>query len=466
MTKVAPLPALLDGDPRRVLAGRGAVGHRGAFVLYWPQIQRRATDNAALSYAIAEANRRRLPLVVYEALRVDYPHASDRFHAFVLEGAAVEAKKYRDRGARYAFFLPKTKAEARGVGRQLARLADLVVTDAFPTFTIADHVAGLLKDPSAPIVVFDDTCVVPLALFPKEEYAARTIRPKVHRLLPEWLRPIEEPTVDAPPWRGELPFAETAIEELDVRRAIAHLPIDHEVPPVDESPGGSVEAQKRLDRFLARKLSSYPEDHNHPDRGATSRLSPYLHFGMIGARGVALAVRDAGGSDEGKAAFLEQLLVRRTLAFNFCSRNADHHGYDALPDWAKRTLAEHLRDRRGRTYSRAELEDARTEDPVWNAAQRELRATGVIHNYARMLWGKCVLAWKETPREAIADLVHLNDKWCLDGRDPNTYTNVLWCFGKHDRPWVKRPIFGTTRFMSTSAARKKLDLDDWLRRWS
>lgn len=465
-----PLPALLPNDPRlRLLAPGSNAPRRGRaeFVVYWAQMYRRASSNAALSYAVYEANERQLPLVVYEALRVDYPYASARFHAFVLEGARGEAARYRARGAAYAFFLPKTPAEARGVFAALAARAALVVTDDYPSFVVPEQLARAAAACPCPFVAFDDNAVTPLALFPREEYAARTLRPKLHRTLPDWFRPVEELDCKrAPPTRLELPFEPFDVERVDLARAIAALPVDQSVPAVAESPGGSDEARRRLERFVRQALSAYPDDHNHPDRAGTSRLSPYLHFGHISAREVALAVRDAGAPSAAREAFLEQLLVRRTLAFNLARTNPAHRRYEADPAWAQKTLAERVADPRPQIYGRRELEEARTGDEIWNAAQRELRATGVIHNYLRMLWGKCVMAWKATPAEAFDELVYLNDRFALDGRDPNTYTNILWCFGKHDRPWgPARPIYGTVRYMSSERARHKLDLDAYLRRW-
>ncbi|MCU0681522.1 MAG: hypothetical protein MUF34_04555 [Polyangiaceae bacterium] len=465
-----PLPALLPNDPRWRLLTPGANAPRrgrAEFVVYWAQMYRRARSNAALSYAVHEANERQLPLVVYEALRVDYPYASARFHAFVLEGARGEAARYRARGAAYAFFLPKTPAEARGVFAALAARAALVVTDDYPSFLVPAHLARTAAACPCPCVAFDDNAVTPLALFPREEYAARTLRPKLHRTLPDWFRPIAEPDCKRPPPAGlELPFEPFDVERADLASRIAALPIDQSVAAVAESPGGSDEARRRLERFVRQQLSAYPDDHNHPDRAGTSRLSPYLHFGHVSAREVALAVRDAGAPSAAGEAFLEQLLVRRTLAFNLARSNPAHRNYETAPAWAQKTLAERVRDPRPQLYGRRELVEARTGDEIWNAAQRELLATGVIHNYLRMLWGKGVMAWKATPAEAFDELVYLNDRFALDGRDPNTYTNILWCFGKHDRPWgPARPIYGTVRYMSSERARHKLDLDAYLRRW-
>lgn len=461
-----PLPARLPDDPRLRVVSPGRPGHRGAFVLYWPQFFRRADDNAAFELAIAEANARGLPLAVYESLRVDYPYASDRFHAFVLEGAAGEAERYRARGAAYAFFLPRSREEARGVVRALVRQAALLVTDDFPAYLGPAHVAGAARAEGCPVWAFDDNAVVPLALLAPEQYAARTIRPRVQRRLDDWLRPLARGQCDAGPARVDWPFRPLDLGALDLDPLLASLPLDHGVPRVGALPGGSGAARARLARFVSHWLKRYPE-HNHPDEDTTTGLSPYLHFGMIGAREVALAVRDAKAPAAARDALLEQLLVRRTLSYNLARESPAHATFASVPAWAQAALRQRESDPRTHLYSREQLEAAATSDHVWNAAQRELRATGVVQNYVRMLWGKCVIAWKNKPQEAFDDLVYLNDRWALDGRDPNSYASILWCFGKHDRPWgPARPIFGTVRYMSTAAAIRKLRMDSYLARWS
>lgn len=458
----APIAARFDGDPRVRRITDGKRGHVGKVVVYWAQAARRATSNAALSYAIDVANERGLPLLVYEALRPDYPFASDRFHRFVLEAARESAKGYRARGARYAFFLPASADEARGVVAKLSEAAALIVTDDHPSFVFPAHAAAIAKRSRCPVDVVDDNCVVPLSLFPKEEWAARTLRPKLGRALASWLRPVEENACTKGPARGELPFAPFDAEHADLDHAIARLPIDHDVALVPGVSGARSAALARFDRFVALRLGNYGEDHNHPDESSTSAMSAYLHFGVVGARELALIVCDARADRAQKNAFLEQLLVRRTLAFNLARTSPTPTSFDATPAWAKKALDEHRGDARAQLYTRDQLEGARTHDEVWNAAQRELLRTGAIHNYLRMLWGKCVIQWKKTPEEAFADLVYLNDKYALDGRDPNSYTSILWCFGKHDRPWVKRPVLGTVRYMSTASARKKLRMEDYL----
>lgn len=452
-----------SSDPRVRLLNDRPVRKDAKFVLYFCQIFRRGEDNAALSYAIMRANELGLPCVVYEALGSDYPFASDRFHHFVLEGAADTARVLATRGIKHIFFLPRTAAEARGILQKVAERAALIVSDDFPTFVVQDHNVNASRRATCPYVVVDDCTVVPLSLFPKQEYAARTIRPKFHRALEAWLRPIDEPKPKLdPPGKLDLPFKPIDFATADIPSLVAACEIDHSVPPAAEFPGGSAAAAKRLRGFFSR-LSGYVADHNEPSRDSTSHLSPYLHFGMISARKVAIETKNAeAGSEEDNAAFLEQLLVRRALAYNFARTRPDHATYAALPDWAKATLAKHAQDPRPDLLTLEDLDDARTPDELWNTAQLELRVRGIIHNYARMLWGKLPITWMKNPSDAHAAIVHLNDRYALDGRDPNGYTNISWCFGLHDRPWPERAIFGTVRSMTSRSASTKLDLEGYL----
>ncbi len=457
-----------NADPRLRRLNERPVVSGGEFVLYWMQAFRRAEDNAALAYAIERANELRVPCVVYEALRPDHPHASDRVHRFVLEGARDTARRLETRGVAYAFFLPRTRDEARGIVAKLAARACLVVSDDFPSFVVPAHNGAAAARAPCAFVVVDDCAVVPMALLGKLEIGARTIRPKVTRALDAWLRPLGEPRPKAkPPQRLDLPFAPVDLA-VDLDRLVAACAIDHGVTPVADMPGGSAEAARRLDGFVRGPLATYDMDRNDPARDATSGLSAYLHFGMVSARRVALEARAwrAWGESPLLDAFLEQLLVRRALSFNFARARADHATYGALPAWARATLDAHRGDPRTTDLSLSDLEESKSPDPLWNAAMGELRVRGVIQPYARMLWGKLPLAWMRSPESAHAAVVHLNDKWALDGRDPNGYANVSWCFGLHDRPWPQRAIFGAVRTMTSASARRKLDFEDYITRWT
>jgi deoxyribodipyrimidine photo-lyase len=437
----------------RILNDRPA-NERGRYVLYWSQIYRRGEDNLALELAVQEANQRRLPVLFYEALRPDYPFASDRFHTFVLEGARDTRARLKQRGIAHAVFLPRTPDQARGMLAKLAKHAALIVSDDFPTFIVPAQNAAAAKRADCTYIVVDDNAAVPLSTFPKQEFAARTIRPKIHKALK--LEEVRDASAKVKMRELDLPFDPEPLD--DIPAAVKSCAIDHDVFPV-ELPGGSRAAEERLERFVKKKLRTYPEDRNDPSRDATSGLSPYLHFGMISARKILLRVKD----EERSEAFVEQLLVRRGLAFNFARYCPDHASYAGVPEWARKTLAEHAKDKRV-PLTLEELDAAETPDELWNAAQRQLKATGIIHNYVRMLWGKLPLLWMQ-PAEAHAALVHLNDRYALDGRDPDGYTNISWCFGLHDRPWPEAPVFGKVRRMTSASARRKLDLEDYLTRW-
>jgi deoxyribodipyrimidine photo-lyase len=465
---IDPLP-FGPADPRLRRLNEKPVATRGDFVVYWMQVFRRADDNAALAFAVGRANELGVPCLVYETLRPDYPHASDRLHRFVLEGARDTAARLAARGIAHAFFLPRTTDEARGVVAKLAERARLVVSDDSPTFVVRKQNATLAERVPCALFVVDDCAVIPMALMASEELGARTLRPKVTRALDAWLRPIAEPAprVRMPP-RIDLPFAAVDLTNVDaraMRELVAGCAIDHGVPPVDGAPGGSREAERRLAAFVRGPLSTYDADHNDPSREAESGLSAYLHFGMVSARRVALEAR-AWGRGAGLEAFLEQLLVRRALSFHFARCRPDHAEWTALPAWARATLEKHAADPRDIEMSLPDLEAAQSPDDLWNAAMNELRHRGVIQSYARMLWGKLPLLWMSRPERAHAAMVHLNDKWALDGRDPNGYANVSWCFGLYDRPWPEREVFGTVRTMTSASARRKLDFEGYIERWN
>jgi deoxyribodipyrimidine photo-lyase len=465
---VDPLP-FGPADPRVRRLNDRPVATRGDFVLYWMQAFRRADDNAALAFAIERANDLGVPCLVYEALRSDCPHASDRLHRFVLEGARETAIRLADRGVAHVLSLPGTPDEARGAMAKLAARARLVVSDDFPGFVVRAHSAAVAQRAPCAFFVVDDCAVVPMALLAGPEIAARTIRPRVAGALEAWLRPLMEPAPHVRPLEGlDLPFPAVDIAKAGPRELgtlVAACAIDHGVPPVEETPGGTREAERRLAAFVRGPLATYDTDRSDPSRGAGSGLSPYLHFGMVSARRVALEAR-AWGHGAGLAAFLEQLLVRRALAFHFARCHPDHAEWTALPAWARATLEEHAADRRHAELSLADLEAARSPDELWNATMNELRTRGVVQPCARTLWGKLPLLWMKRPQEAHAAVRLLNDKWALDGRDPSGYANVSWCFGLHDRPWPQRAIFGKVRAMTTGSARRKFDFEGYVERWN
>jgi len=458
-------------DPARVRVVRDApVPSRGEYVLYWCMVNQRVPSNHALDAAIALGNRLRLPVVCYHALRPDYPHASDRIHAFVLQGLEELGEAMRARGVPYWLELPRNRRQHVPRLGRIGKRAAAVVSDWFPSFIIPGHLRGAAKALDVPLVAVDASCVVPMQRLPERQVGAYTLRPKLQKLWPEYLgRRIRarEPHHAAAAERIDLGFTPERrpaglLERLD------DFDLDHSVPPVAGRPGGRRAALGALRTFVRKHVTEFHEARNSPDRHGQSGLSPALHWGLLFAGEVAEACIEAHGAGQpGVAAFLEELLVRRELAFNYCLHTPvrDQLSFGSLPRWAQQTLRAHARDRREHLYSLEELDRGETADPLWNAAQRQLREEGRIHGYLRMLWGKKVLEWSRTPDEALVRLAHLNDRYALDGRDPASVANFMWILGLHDRPFQERPVLGKVRPMSSRRTAEKVDLRPYLARY-
>jgi deoxyribodipyrimidine photo-lyase len=445
-------------EPERVRALHSSPPkENAAYVLYWSRVNRRAASNHALEYAADLANQSGLPLLVYEELTCAYKAANDRMHTFVLEGVSTTAKDLRRRRAGYFFHLHSRRPDAKNVLERLARKARCVVTDDYP---------GNEEIPVANCAV-DSSCIVPMKLHEKRAWAAYTIRPKIHRELSAYLKPLAEVKLKRV-WRDDLLSAglralRTNAAKSKIAQLVAGCEIDHEVRPSISFSGGAGAAYRRLEIFLETRLRRYARERNEPSLHATSELSPYLHFGQISSLQIALAAR--AWAEEHKLIadeFLEELIVRRELAFNFARFTKDVESLDALPDWCRRTMAKHARDERPRLYTAGQFERAETQDALWNATQKELLMRGRIHGYYRMYWGKKIIEWSPSYEEALRRMIHLHDVYALDGKDPNTYTNILWCFGLHDRPWGERPVFGQIRYMSAEGMRRKTDTDAYI----
>jgi len=444
----------MDLSSRVTKLNDSKVNTKGRYVLYWMQMFKRASHNYALNFAIQMANEHKLPLVVYEGLKFYYPWTNDRLHTFILEGVAEKQAEFSNRGIRYIFYLQRNDRDPKHTVAQLAREAALLVTDDYPCFIIPEHnerVAQL----NLPVYAVDANGMVPLSALPKEEYAAYTIRPKIQRLLPDLPRAIVTPHVDVqkPALKVECP--ETVV--TNISELVAQCDIDHSVKPSNLYHGGASAGRKRLKHFVHEILPHYDKTHNEPSVDGVSRLSPYLHFGFLSIQEIVEAVEHATAPKPAKEAFLEQAIVRRELSFNLTRHNPHYDSLKSLPAWVLKTMREHADDPHPELIDEAQIEAAETYDELWNAAQRELVNTGLLHNYVRMLWGKRVIEWQRTYEMAFELLVHLNNKYALDGRDPNSYAGILWCFGKHDRPWFERKIFGTIRYMTSRSMAKKFN---------
>ena len=475
------------------------VNASGEFVLYWMQQAQRAADNHALAYAVTQANAMGLPVLAVFGVTDAYPEANLRHYAFMLEGLAETQRTLAKQGiALLVRHMPQGQTPAHAA-LALAGQASLIVTDCGYLRHQRDWRDQLADDATCRGMEVETDLVVPVdTASEKEEYAARTIRPKLHRLLETYLLPIESPaakrkSIDA---RGRIQLSPRALgkrdagagvdgdsnagsntgsdadlnsgRELDlsdIDAALRSLTIGRDVAPSGIYRGGASQAMDRLEHFLSADLNRYVESRNQPALDCVSHMSPYLHFGQISPLTIALAVQQKRGvTREAKDAYLEELIVRRELAYNFVWFNDQYDRYDCLPDWAQRTLKKHAADERETVYSPAEFEQSQTHDPYWNAAQREMVVTGFMHNYMRMYWGKKIIEWTAGPREAFDLMLYLNNRYELDGRDANSYAGVAWCFGKHDRPWGERAIFGSVRYMNAKGLERKCDIKAYVQK--
>ncbi len=450
---------------RRRDANQNDTRATGDYVLYWMQSSHRFEDNWALRYAVLQADALGKPLLIHQGLDPTYEHANDRIHTVILENAKALHRRAAKLGLRYQFVLRRRRDDDRRVVDHLAARAAIVITDLFPTAGIAERTARFAERCPVRVVEVESHCIVPYGNFVKEEYAARTIRPKIAKVLDHALEPVED--------RGpRAKFTESMWESIDVPRvdfsdfdvaaAVASCEIDHSVAPVPFT-SGLDGARKRLAAFCKDGIADYAERRNEPkDTNGSSRLSPYLHFGQISAAEVARTVRETGHK-ESVQKFEDELVTWRELAYNFCVRNPNFGKLKGLPDWAHRSMEKHKDDPREHIYSLEQLERAETYDELWNAAQREMVRTGHMHNVTRMLWGKSVLLWTARYKHALEHLILLNNKYALDGRDPSSYGGIQWCFGKFDRPWFDKPVFGVIRPMSLARARQKFDAEAYIR---
>ena len=425
----------------------------GAYVLYWMQEAQRARGNAALEMAIRGANRYGLPVVVCFGLMDGYPEANARHYAFMLDGLSDCAKELETRGIAFVI----RHGMPVDVALSLSQNAAAVICDRSYMPAQREWRRMLAEAATCPVVQVETEVVVPVDVASdKSEYAARTIRPRIHRVWDEYLVPLDE---TEPEIRADALTLESDFDLTDPSGVLAALDLDRTVKPVKRFRGGRVAALEMLNRFLDDVLNGYAKGRNEPSAAQTSFLSPYLHFGHISPVEMALAARDSGiGATEDRGSFIEELVVRRELAMNYANFAPGFETYDALPDWAKKTLSEHAGDEREYVYTSDVLEACKTHDTHWNDAMREMVHTGFMHNYMRMYWAKKILEWSATPEDAFNTTLALNNKYFLDGRDPNSYANVAWCFGLHDRAWTERPVFGKIRYMSANGLNRKFDM--------
>jgi len=467
----------------------------GQYVLYWMIACRRTRWNFALQRAVEMARELDRPLLILEPLACDYPHASDRLHTFILQGMAGNLRTLSGKALTYYPYVESASGKGKGLLAALSVQACLVITDDFPSLFFSRLTRSAGGHLPMRLEAVDGNGLLPMRVadraFPTAYAFRRFLQKNLPQHLMEWpeddpLEGLKDTSTLALPraiterWPSAAPALQSAGEfRLD------KLPVDHRVSPA-QIRGGQDAARQRLTEFLDGKLDRYTEHRNHPDLDATSGLSPYLHFGHISSHEIFSAIvsredwtpHDLSMRTDGKRsgwwrmsadaeAFLDQLVTWRELGFNMCCFEPDHYrDYGSLPDWARKPLDDHRHDSRLYCYTLQQFADSQTHDPLWNAAQNQLRREGIMHNYLRMLWGKKIIEWSATPKQALEIMIELNDRYALDGRDPNSYSGIFWCLGRYDRAWgPEREIFGKVRYMSSDNTRRKVKLTRYLERY-
>ena len=495
-------------EPRIRVLKNLPIDMSGDFVVYWMTATRRYKYNAALERAVEISLSINKPLLVIEGVSVRHRWTSERVVTFMVQGLVENISIFNDLPVSYMPWVENHKDTGDGLLRRISKRSAAMVIDDYPTYLPLWVMNRATETTSVRLEAVDSTGIIPMQMSEKEFATAHSFR----RYMQKNLLKAFESSPKAMPLEGvetdltvdsaklseileEVDFEHTPLEWMwrvaqgksIGRKALAPLDIDHEVRAVPTKIGGYSEARRRLDGFLINKLNRYDVGRNDTDDGAASGLSPWIHFGHISSYEILHAILEregwtpadldedstgrgsrAGwwGLSASSEAFVDQLITWRELGYNFAFHRDDHHSIKSIPDWAKDTLYDHAEDR-AESYTFEQIEAADTDDEVWNAAQRQLKEEGLIHNYLRMLWGKRILEWAPSPVEAAEWMIKLNDRWALDGRDPNSYTGIFWVMGRHDRPWgPKRPVFGSVRYMSSSNTKRKLKLDGYLEQWS
>ena len=421
----------------------------GDYVLYWMQSSQRAEQNHALEYAVKRANELDQRLLVVFGLTDDYPEANLRHYTFMLEGLKDVQEALEKRGIKMAVRRGSPEEVALDAGKH----ASLVITDRGYMRPQKKWREKVASEAGCLVTQVESDVVVPVELASeKRETAARTLRPKIQEYLDDFLIRLT-PTMIS---KQSLNMKAEGLDLSDIEKVLDGMDLDRSVGALSHLyRGGTSEAKKVFRRFLKDSFDAYTGHRNQPQKDDVSHMSKYLHFGQISPIWLALEARKASAKTDNIEGFVEELVVRRELSMNFVLYTPDYDTYSNLPDWAKKTLEEHRSDAREHTYTRKQLESAETHDEYWNAAMKEMVHTGYMHNHMRMYWGKKILGWSNTPEHAYRTTLYLNNKYFLDGRDPNSFANVAWIFGQHDRGWTEREVYGKVRYMSASGLERK-----------
>lgn len=432
---------------------------RGEYVLYWMQQSQRSTVNHALEYGVQLANKLNQMLLVVFGLMDNYPEANLRHYTFMLEGLKETQAALASRGIQMVVH----RGDPPEVALRMGHRASLIVCDRGYLRHQGQWRQQVAQEAKCKVVQVESDVIVPLEVVSdKAEYAARTIRPKIHKYLQTYLKNFRSTKAK----HNSLKLKIKGIDLTDIEKALGKLNLDRSVPAVSAFfKGGTSQAMKHFKTFVRNRLKHYDRHSNQPQTDDISHMSPYLHFGQISPLYLALQTKRAQPSlKAARDAYLEELVVRRELAMNFVYYTSNYDTYKCIPGWAQKTLAEHKSDQREFVYNRQQLEKAKTHDPYWNACMREMKHTGFMHNYMRMYWGKKILEWSPTPQKAFRTTLGINNKYFIDGRDANSYTGVSWIYGVHDRAWTERPIFGKIRYMAASGLERKCDIDAYVKK--
>ncbi len=446
-----------DIQPSRIQALNDLGPAKGDFVLYWMQQSQRAEYNHALEYAIKQANTLDQGILVVFGLMDAYPDANLRHYTFMLEGLQETQAVLAKRGIKMVV----QKGNPADVALAAGQKASLIVCDRGYLRHQRQWRKKVAQKALCRVVQIESDVVVPVEVVSaKAEYAARTIRPKIHKHLNDYLVELKSAKLK----KSSLNMRISGLDLADIGALAQKMSIDKSVFPVTALfAGGTSVAKKNFKEFLRLRFESYVANRNQPQTDDVSHMSKYLHFGQISPLYLALQILKTGKHPrKAREAFIEELVVRRELAMNFVYFMPNYDSYGCLPTWAQKTLAEHEKDRREYLYNRRLLEDAKTHDEYWNAAMQEMKATGFMHNYMRMYWGKKILEWSKTPEQAFNTTLAINNKYFLDGRDANSYAGVAWVFGMHDRAWFERSIFGKVRYMAASGLERKCDIQAYV----
>jgi deoxyribodipyrimidine photo-lyase len=454
------------------------------------QINRRLHYNYALEYAVALANKLDKPLLIYEGLKVDYPWASDRLHTFIMQGMQENLTFANQESLNYFSYVEPKPEAGKDLFYTLADKAAAVISDEFPVFIIRTHNETVGEKLKVPFITIDSNGLIPLGVTDKDPYSAYLFRKIMQQhFLEAYTNPPKKNPVDELKNKSRIQLSDTFLQKYfpadeglqNIKDTVSKLPIDHSVGVVDLN-GSRASALEQLEHFIKQGLHRYEEQRNDPDAKAASGLSPWLHFGKISAYEIVHAVlnRQPAGWDldaitpnNGKntgffngdsniESFLDEVITWREVGFHFAHHRPDYDQFESLPDWVLKTTRKHESDTREWLYELEDFEQSRTHDEIWNAAQTELREMGVMQNYLRMLWGKKIIEWTPDYRTALDYMIELNNKYALDGRDPNSYSGIFWCLGRFDRAWQERPIFGKLRYMTSESTRKKVKLKQYL----